>query len=78
MKKTWEKPEVMNLGVGETLCDDYDNGIIPSHGQDDPNGGPGNSGKIPCPYCNHSCPNQTTLDKHIEKVHFVGTTVPLS
>lgn len=65
MKKNWSTPKLQVLGLENTLCDDY----IPAHGQDDQNGGPGNSGKLPCPYCNHSCPNETTLNKHIRDIH---------
>lgn len=69
MKMKWNKPELITLGVENTLCDDY----VPSHGGDDPNGDPGNSGKLKCtfPGCNHACPNQTTLDKHMA-THITG------
>lgn len=69
--KEWNKPELNALGYENTLCEEYDLGLLPSHGQDDVNGGPGNSGKYPCPVlgCNHGCPNEKVLAEHIANVH---------
>ena len=67
-KKLWSNPEVAELGVEDTLCDEYDTGIMPSHGDDGPSA-PGNSGKFDCPYCTHSCPNENTRNEHIERIH---------
>ena len=69
----WNNPEIKELGVKNTLCDEYDASLL--HGQDKPLE-PGESGHIPCPYCTHGCPNQNTLDKHIKKVHGILTQQP--